>query len=187
MRSRPSSTGWSRCLERPGGTLRDLSDSRELTRSYRNLEMPPDTITDTEKFNTLKTLAFFRHFREQELWETLRITTWRKFTGDQPLIREGDNGDSFYIITAGEAKVSQTGRLLNILRAGDCFGEMLYFSETHTRRSTTITSVSHITVIEIKAADLSHASDALQKEVNKAFLRILIDRLSWANNRLSAA
>jgi len=178
-----------RCLEKdPQARYATWGDfSRELTRSYRNLEMPPDTITDTEKFNTLKTLAFFRHFREQELWETLRITTWRKFTGDQPLIREGDNGDSFYIITAGEAKVSQTGRLLNILRAGDCFGEMLYFSETHTRRSTTITSVSAITVIEIKAADLSQASDALQKEVNKAFLRILIDRLSWANNRLSAA
>ena len=41
--------------------------------------------------------------------------------------------------------------------------------------------------MEIKAADLSKASDALQKEINKAFLRILIDRLSWANNRLSAA
>jgi threonine synthase len=28
---------------------------------------------------------------------------------------------------------------------------------------------------------------ALQKDINKAFLRILIDRLTWANNRLSAA
>ncbi len=30
-------------------------------------------------------------------------------------------------------------------------------------------------------------ADGLQKEMNKAFLRILIDRLTWANNRLSAA
>ena len=28
--------------------------------------------------------------------------------------------------------------------------------------------------------------DALQKQINKAFLRILIDRLTWANSRLSA-
>jgi serine/threonine protein kinase len=178
-----------RCLEKDSEarypTWNDFS--RELTHSYRNLEAPTDTISDTEKFNTLKTLPFFTHFREQELWETLRITKWRKFLADQPLIREGDSGDSFYIITSGEAKVSKTGRLLNILRAGDCFGEMLYFSETNTRRSTTITSLSPITVIEIKASDLSQASDALQKEMNKAFLRILIDRLTWANNRLSAA
>jgi CRP-like cAMP-binding protein len=83
--------------------------------------------------------------------------------------------------------VTKAGRLLNILRTGDCFGEMLYFSETNTRRSTTITSLSPLTVMEIKAADLSKASDTLQKEMNKAFLRILIDRLTWANNRLSAA
>ena len=40
---------------------------------------------------------------------------------------------------------------------------------------------------QIKAVDLSKASDVLQKEMNKSFLRILIERLSWANNRLSAA
>jgi serine/threonine protein kinase len=161
--------------------------SRELTHSYRNLEVPDDTISDTQKFDTLKSLAFFKDFREQELWDTLRITSWHKFLGDQTIIREGDSGESFYIITGGEAKVSKMGRLLNILRAGDCFGEMLYFSETNTRRSTTIVSLSPLSVIEIKAADLSQASDALQKDINKAFLRILIDRLTWANNRLSAA
>jgi len=178
-----------RCLEKdPAARFSTWADfSRELTHSYRNLEVPADTITDTEKFNTLKSIAFFRDFREQELWETLRITLWHKFLADYTMIREGDSGESFYILTSGEAKVTKAGRLLNILRIGDCFGEMLYFSETNTRRSTTITSLSALTVMEIKASDLSKASDALQKEMNKAFLRILIDRLTWANNRLSAA
>ncbi len=161
--------------------------SRELTHSYRSLEVPTENISDTEKFNTLRSLSFFRDFRDQELWEAVRITQWRKFLSDQIIIHEGDSGESFFIITGGEAKVSKTGRLLNILRPGDCFGEMLYFSETQTRRTTTISSLSPLSVIEIKAADLSQASDTLQKEMNKAFLRILIDRLTWANNRLSAA
>ena len=178
-----------RCLEKDPEARYPLwgDFSRELTHSYRSLEVPTDTITDTEKFSTLKTLSFFKDFREQELWEVVRITLWRKFLGEQSVIREGDTGDSFFIITSGEAKVTKSGRLLNILRPGDCFGEMLYFSETNTRRSTTIASLSPVTVIEIKAADLSQSSDTLQKEMNKAFLRILIDRLTWANNRLSAA
>jgi serine/threonine protein kinase len=178
-----------RCLEKdPAARFQTWSEfSRDLTHSYRNLELPADTITDAEKFNTLKSLAFFRDFREQELWETLRITEWHKYLADYTIIRESDSGESFYILTAGEAKVTKAGRLLNILRSGDCFGEMLYFSEVNTRRSTTITSLSALTVMEIKAADLSRASDPLQKEMNKAFLRILIDRLTWANNRLSAA
>jgi len=178
-----------RCLEKDAAARFQTwaEFSRELTQSYRNLEVPADTISDTEKFNTLKSIAFFRDFREQELWETLRITQWQKFLAEYTIIREGDSGESFYVLTSGEAKVTKSGRFLNVLRPGDCFGEMLYFSETQTRRSTTITSLSALTVMEIKAVDLSKASDALQKEMNKAFLRILIDRLTWANNRLSAA
>jgi len=178
-----------RCLEKDAAArFSTWSEfSRELTHSYRNLEVPADTITDTEKFNTLKSIPFFRDFREQELWETLRITLWHKFLAEYTIIREGDSGESFYVLTNGEAKVTKAGRLLNILRPGDCFGEMLYFSETNTRRSTTIVSLSALMVMEIKAVDLSKASDALQKEMNKSFLRILIERLSWANNRLSAA
>ncbi|HZP88004.1 MAG TPA: serine/threonine-protein kinase [Burkholderiales bacterium] len=161
--------------------------ARDLTASYKNLELPTESVSDTEKFNTLRALSFFRDLRDQELWEAVRMTGWRQFASEQGIVREGDVGDSFYVITAGEAKVTKLGRLLNILRAGDCFGEMLCFSETTTRRTTTISSLTPLTVIEIKAADLSRASDGLQNEMNKAFLRLLIDRLSWANNRLSAA
>jgi serine/threonine protein kinase len=178
-----------RCLEKEPAARHAAwgNFSKELTHSYRSLEVPSDTLSDTEKFSTLKGLSFFKDFRDQELWEIARIAVWRKFLSDQSIIREGDTGDSFFIVASGEAKVSKAGRLLNILRAGDCFGEMLYFSETQTRRSTTISSLTPLAVIEIKAADLSQGSDTLQKEMNKAFLRILIDRLTWANNRLSAA
>ena len=161
--------------------------SKDLTFAYRNLDLPSDTISDTEKFDTIKALSFFKDFGDQEIWETLRITSWRKFSAEHVVIREGDTGDYFCIISAGEAKVSKTGRLLNILRAGDCFGEMLYFEGPNARRTTTITALSPLSVIEIKAEDLNRASDTLQKQMNKAFLRLLIDRLTWANNRLSAA
>ncbi len=72
-----------RCLEKnPEARFHTWTDfSRELTHSYRSLEMPADTISDTEKFNTLKTLAFFKDFREQELWETLRITILAQISG----------------------------------------------------------------------------------------------------------
>ena len=178
-----------RCLEKdPSARHPTWGDfSRELTHSYRSLEVPAENLSDTEKFSTLRSLSFFRDFRDQELWEAVRITQWRKFLSEQSLIREGDSGESFFIVTSGEAKVTKAGRLLNILRPGECFGEMLYFSETNTRRTTTISSLSPLAVIEIKAADLNQASDPLQKEMNKAFLRILIDRLTWANSRLAAA
>ena len=52
-------------------------------------------------------------------------------TGDacrarRSLVREGDVGDSLFILAEGEAKVTIQGKLLNVLRAGECFGEMAY-------------------------------------------------------------
>lgn len=161
--------------------------SKDLTYAYRNLELPSDTITDTEKFEGIKALSFFKDFGDQEIWETLRISSWRKFALGEVIIREGESGDFFCVVNAGQARVSKGGHLLNVLRAGDCFGEMLYFEDALARRTTTITAQSDLAVIEIKAADLNRASDALQKQMNKAFLRILIERLTWANGRLSAA
>jgi serine/threonine protein kinase len=160
--------------------------SRELTQTYRHLELPADAITESEKFNVIRSLSFFRELRDIEIWEVLRIGAWRRHPGEKAVIREGDAGDSFYVIVEGECRVTKAGKALDTLHAGDCFGELLYFEETRARRITTITASGSLTVIEIKAQALRQASDALQKQINKAFMRILIDRLTWANSRLSA-
>ncbi len=160
--------------------------SRDLTQTYRHLELPADSITDTEKFNAIKGLAFFKDFRDVEVWETVRISSFRRIQQDKTVIKEGDVGESFFVIASGQAAVTKGGKALNTLEAGQCFGEILYFEATNASRVITISSLTPLTVIEIKAAALQKASDACQKQFNKAFLRILIDRLSWANSRLSA-
>ena len=41
------------------------------------------------------------------------------------IVREGDIGDTFYVIVEGEAKVtSSSGRVVNRMRPGDFFGEI---------------------------------------------------------------
>jgi serine/threonine protein kinase len=159
--------------------------SRELTQTYRHLELPPDSISDTEKFNTIKALDFFRDFRDVEVWETVRIASFRRILADRIVMREGDIGESFFVIAAGQAQVTKANNALDVLDAGDCFGEILYFEETKAKRVTTIASITTLAVIEIKALALQKASEACQKQFNQAFLRILIDRLTAANARLS--
>ncbi len=160
--------------------------SRELTHSYRHLELPPDSITDTEKFNTIKTLEFFRGFRDVEIWETLRIASFRRMPRDQIIIREGDVGENFYIIASGQAQVAKANTTLDVLDAGNCFGEILYFEETKAKRVTTISSLTSLVIIEIKAVALQKASHACQTRFNQAFLRILIKRLAATSDRLTA-
>jgi serine/threonine protein kinase len=161
--------------------------SRELTQTYRHLALPPESISDTEKFNAIKALSFFRGFRDVEIWETVRLATFRRIEPKKIIIREGDVGESFYVISAGQAQVTKADSQLNILDAGHCFGEFLYFEDTKAKRITTISSITLLTVIEIKAVALKKASDACQKQFNQAFLRILINRLDTANGRLTTS
>jgi serine/threonine protein kinase len=159
--------------------------SHELVAVFGNLQKPEKNIPDSEKFNALRKLIFFKNFADVELWEVLRVTSWGKFGPGQVLIKEGDIGKSFFILAAGEVKISKGGKLLNVLRAGDCFGEMAYLGKKQFQRTASVTSATDITVIEIKAEALAQASELCRHNFNGAFLEILVDRLSMANTRLS--
>jgi len=158
---------------------------KDLTSLVRHIEAPREGFSDTRKFHSLRNLSFFRDFREVEIWEVLRTSSWQRLPEDTVLIQEGERGDSFYILVEGEVDVTRGGRHLNTLGPGDCFGEMLYFSGDESLRSTSIRSRTEVLVLEIEAESLRAASDACQVQFNKAFMRILIDRLTAANQKLS--
>ena len=143
-------------------------------------------IADSEKFNLLKGLTFFDGFSEVELWEVLRVSEWRKLPSGKVLVKEGDIGNSFFIIANGEVRVTKMQKLLSTLKKGDCFGEMAYIEQTKSIRSATITSATEVTLIKIKADALMQASDNLQLEFNRTFLRILVRRLASANTELAS-
>jgi serine/threonine protein kinase len=159
--------------------------SHALVEVFGNLQRPEKSMPDTEKFDALRKLAFFKNFADVELWEVLRVTVWNKYPADQTLILEGDLGKSFFILAGGEVRVTKQNKLLNVLRAGDCFGEMAYLGKKQFQRSASVTSSTDITVIEIKAEALAQASELCRHHFNGAFLEILVDRLSMANTRLS--
>lgn len=157
--------------------------SRELTQAYRHLELPPDKITDTQKYDAIKKIPFFHEFRDSDTWEIVRMSSWRRHSPQKVIVKEGDIDESVFIIVEGEARVSKGADDVDTLGKGDCFGELLYFEEARTERATTITASSALTVVEIKAQALQTATDSLQKLFNKAFLRILVNRLSQISDR----
>src|SRR5260221_3523536 len=124
-------------------------------------------------------------FGDVALWEVVRIGSWKNIPGDTVIIREGDQGESFYLLVEGEVGVTLLSKPLNIIKPGGCFGEILYFTGATGRRTTTIVSTQQITVIDIKTDALRAATDACQVGFNKAFMRVLVDRLSQANLKLA--
>ena len=154
--------------------------------AFTALRLVGESLSDSEKFNELRQTPFFEGFGDVALWEVVRVGSWKKIPAGSVIIREGDHGDSFYLLIAGEVSVTLSGTQLNTIKPGGCFGEILYFTDRVERRTTTITTDTEVTVIEIKAATLRAATDACQVGFNKAFMRVLIERLMQANMRLAA-
>jgi serine/threonine protein kinase len=159
--------------------------AHDLATALGNEEKLEQGFAESEKFDTLRKLEFFRQFSDVELWEVLRLATWHKMSRDAALIHENDIGSSFFILIAGEVKVMKQDRLLNVLKAGECFGEMAYLGKQKFQRSASVVALSEIAVIEIRAETLAKASDLCRHHFHGAFLELLVDRLAMANMRLS--
>ena len=140
---------------------------------------------DSEKFTILRGLPFFANFGDAELWEVMRISSWEYCKPGKALMFDGQTGDFFCLLASGEVKVIKQGKLLNILSAGECFGEMAYLSrESGSLRSADVVALNEARVITIRNADLDRASDVCRHKFDRAFLGILVERLSLSNTRL---
>ena len=86
-----------------------------------------------------------------------------------PVVKEGQEGDSFYVILQGEAKVvGPEGTAVNRLLPGDFFGEISLLDGG--ARTATVTTETPVTMLELKRT---------------AFLRMLKDESDVAVKLLS--
>ena len=140
---------------------------------------------DSDKFETLRALPFFENFSDAEIWEVAHISAWRQARTGDVIMKEGEHGDYFCLLADGQVKVTKRNKLLNLLRAGECFGEMAYLQKSAHTRGADVTVMSDCKIISVPTAKLEQASDACRHKFDRAFMEILVERLSMANIRLS--
>jgi CRP-like cAMP-binding protein len=145
----------------------------------------PQQFPDSDKFESLRKLPFFEKFTDAELWEVARISAWRAAKAGEVLMKEGESGTYFCILAEGEIKVTKKGKLLNVLDAGECFGEMAYLHKTAHVRGADVTVMSDCKIISVPTEKLEQASDACKHKFDRAFMELLVERLTMANIRLS--
>jgi serine/threonine protein kinase len=160
-------------------------DLAEAFRDERLHAHKAQEFADSDKFETLRKLPFFQHFSDAELWEVARISAWRHAAAGEQIMREGETGDFFCVIAQGQVKVTKKGKLLNLLRAGEPFGEMAYLSKHEPVRGADVTVMTDADIISVPTGMLAQASDACRHKFDRVFMEILVERLSMANLRLS--
>jgi CRP/FNR family transcriptional regulator, cyclic AMP receptor protein len=93
----------------------------------------------------LKAVPFFSKLKKRELELVARQAEEVDVPAGKVLARQGDLGDEFFVIEAGEAEVTRDGERITALGPGDFFGEMALLEAD--RRNATVTATTPMTVI----------------------------------------
>jgi len=141
-------------------------------------------LTEAERFNAMRRLAFFRTFSEVELWEVVRQAAWRKFEADEDLIQEGEHDAGFFVLASGMAKVTSRGELLNIVSPGESVGEFSVIRRNGQARMATVRATESSWAINLSVEQLEAMSSEVRARFNEAFLGLLVDRISLVSGRL---
>lgn len=162
--------------------------SHDLAQSFRNAQLSVQStdFPDSEKFETLRTLVFFTEFSDVELWEVVRFSRWSELAPRTVIMKEGEPGDFFAFLLAGELAVEKNKRTLVTLQPGECFGEMAIIQRGQHTRSANIVALTTARVVTIPALALQHSSDACRMHFYQGFLNVIAQRLDNANQRLAS-
>jgi len=141
-------------------------------------------LTEAERFNAMRRLAFFKTFSDVELWEVVRQASWRKFETGEILITEGEHDAGFFVLASGMAKVTARGELLNIISIGESVGEFSVIRRNSQARMATVSATEPSWAIGFSVEQLEAMSPEVHARFNEAFLGLLIDRISLISGRL---
>jgi len=144
-----------------------------------------DEFGDADKFVALRNMRFFVPFADPELWEVIAIAQWERVAAGTALMKEGEPGDFFCLVIQGEVQVSKNKKLLSVLGAGECFGEMAYLALGNHERGATVTAARDSRIMRVKVGDLGKSSADCRGKFDRAFIGILVERLNLANTRLT--
>ena len=123
-------------------------------------------------FNTVQFFSNLSHGQKEDL---LAVCVTQKWACGQAIVKEGEDGDLFYIIKEGVVTCVENKVEKRQLGKGDCFGEQaLLYSKP---RSATVIALTDVKVISIGRGDLMQAlGTSLEHALYKNSLLIAIDR-----------
>ena len=149
------------------------------------LVLPAEAIPDSEKYVALKRVEMLIGLSDSDLWELANAGHWMRVLARKTLIRENDEGQSFFFLARGQVKVTRQGRLLNMIDEREFFGEMASIRGGKAPRHATVEAATDLLVAEYEPVAVAKMSEGAQLHMMRALVRNLTDRLELANTRLA--
>lgn len=105
-----------------------------------------------ETIELLRSVRFLGVLPAVDLERLARTATWLDVAADEDVVREGEQGDRFYVVAAGELRVSVGGAVRpHHLVRGDGFGEIALLRSVP--RTATVSAVTDARLVAIDSAD----------------------------------
>jgi CRP-like cAMP-binding protein len=143
--------------------------------------------TTEETIALLHLVPAFSTLLAQDLLQVADVTVPRTFGAGEVVFREGDAGDTCYLVRSGQVRAVREhtdGRSITLARfgPGEIFGELAMFDEE--RRSATIEALQDTEVAAILGSDMRRLLRA-HPDIAVKLLSALSRRLRETNERLS--
>lgn len=150
---------------------------------------------EEEKF--LKAIPIFQDLDEEELRQVLKITRRVQFPRGKAILKEGETGETMYIIAEGTVEVSKTlvmkrgpeefqgrDKILTKLSADDhaIFGEVALFERS--QRTATVFTLTDCQLLEISKPDflkLAEENPRIGYKITRNIVQLLCSRLRKAD------
>jgi CRP/FNR family cyclic AMP-dependent transcriptional regulator len=99
-------------------------------------------------------VSLFEGLSKRQLRRIAEASEIVNYMAGHSIVREGEDGDSFFVVLEGQAKVSVRGRTVNRTLPGDHFGEISLLDGGP--RTATVASETPMTMLVLDRAEFQH-------------------------------
>lgn len=133
--------------------------------------------------DALAKVPLFRELPKKTLGRIEKLAQPRKFGKDHAIVKEGDEGVGFFLITTGRVQVTRGSTTLATLGPGDFFGEMALLDNY--RRSATVTATEPTETVALLRSDFI-AELRGNPDLAEPLLKLMSRRVRELDERLAA-
>ena len=137
-------------------------------------------ISTVEKVLFLKGVDLFSAIPGEDLSQIAQIADEVDMDAGEPVFKEGDLGDSLYLIVGGKVKIHRGASEIAVLGERQVFGEMALLDSEP--RSASATAVSDVTMLRILQEDFVDIL-AEKSEIAQGIIKVLSRRLRGQLNK----
>jgi serine/threonine protein phosphatase PrpC len=136
------------------------------------------------RIETLRYISLFKWLTMKELVKCLEIFRVENWDPGQIVVREGEEGNSLYVVMDGELEVERGGKVISAIENGSHFGEMSLLSSRPRSATVKTRTAARLLVMDApRFSELIQAEPALGVKFLWTFSQVLAVRLHEATDQ----